>query len=1278
MSVRILGIGVGVMLTLLGCGTTAKGDQAELDRLVGQPVDIAPWAYAWRAGLAVQEKPEAYFIPRRLERIDKVYRTAYTALPQSELKSIYYNMPDLLSPLLPQPKGQLLAGLLWTGKLADYQVELQWPVSAQAPLPEAVEVRVYPTSYGWFGWTVDRILSQPQVSADGRTWTYKSQPPLKMDFCYSVQVDAATEMVAVFCTDKKAAVPTIRVTSPKVGVWKRMDVELEWGFQPGTEKQAFGGRVESSLGIIGSVTPLAGDKQTKVKDAHSWQSPGARGTRRGITVPLLYTSGDDLALDTRITVWSGTNGFSFRPRELENRPMLIAHQGVFVTRKTAGGQTAREFAKDLAARKLKSVRQMTREHREAASWEELMQQVRLWTCPERTKVLPFPQVREPAMQVQVPDPRWTEMWRQANEQLRGPHLWPNLAHEVGRVVRAMELVGLHAETLKVYDYFLQSPGVKSDGDYADGKGSLEWAKSMRHDMGYSHEGTHASTGRMLLSMAERYFLAGDKAYFQTNRARLQAAADWIIRERNGYMKDVPNRKDLFVAGLMPPCMLGDYALPACDWHWYYGDDVLALQGLQRFADALSDIDQGAGLRYRQEAEAFRADLRRALEQEAALAPVRLGRDGMHHTYIPRMAYARGLTGPELGAPQFPECDLAWGSLLVGETFAALDANDPRVVDTLDVMEEMGTSVSTVQKLEAARKARGFPTEDAWFWMAYFLLPKISENSNIYLLEDDVPNFLRYWMNHYALIVGANGKMWEHWRLPGGWPNSLAVGDYAPCTTPDNGTAGWFIENFRNLLVMEDGPSLWIARATPRAWLRQGSKVTVSNAPTYFGTLAYEIVSDADHGRITATVEVPHRNPPKSILLRLRHPESAPIRSVRVNGKRWSRFNPDKEVIQLTGLTGTATVVANYKTSKPAPRPRRVLYNFDGDSCLATKAGSKGPVPVTAADVKRLIEEVAYKGSRVDTILVCVNAQVMYYPTKAGTMRGTLATPAERAQWPASEQQRFKNLQAFFDAGADPYAILFAEARRRGREALLTFRMNDDHGDTFLRTQFKTDHPDWLLGGERYHGRDALDFGRAEVRDYTARLIEEAVRRYDCDGLELDFNRFPEFFKDGTTEQRVLKMNSLVERVRRMLDDVGRERGRRLVLAVRVPSNYGVTPPTPETARQLGCDVPAWVRYGWVDYVVVSEFLFERGDLPIAAWKQVIPTVSVYRGIECTRGGGQKNLSADDYRRAAAALVKQWADGVYLFNFFTSREGGADAYEPPYACLRELGASPSGK
>ena len=110
----------------------------------------------------------------------------------------------MLKPLPPKPKGQLLAGLLWTGGLRDYKVELHWPAELQEiPSPDAMEVRVYPTSWGWFGWTVDQILKNPEISADRRTWTYKSDTSAKMDFSYNNQIDAATEMVAVFYDTEK-------------------------------------------------------------------------------------------------------------------------------------------------------------------------------------------------------------------------------------------------------------------------------------------------------------------------------------------------------------------------------------------------------------------------------------------------------------------------------------------------------------------------------------------------------------------------------------------------------------------------------------------------------------------------------------------------------------------------------------------------------------------------------------------------------------------------------------------------------------------------------------------------------------------------------------------------------------------------------------------------------------------------------------------------------------------------------------------------------------------
>ncbi len=214
---------------------------------------------------------------------------------------------------------------------------------------------------------------------------------------------------------------------------------------------------------------------------------------------------------------------------------------------------------------------------------------------------------------------------------------------------------------------------------------------------------------------------------------------------------------------------------------------------------------------------------------------------------------------------------------------------------------MGTSISAVQELEEKRNKKGLSVDDAWFWKTYSFLPKISHNANIYLLEDDVPNFLRFWMNSYAGMVGANGKLWEHWHMD----------QYENCDTPDTMTAGWFMECFRNLLVMEDGQSLWIARATPRAWLEQGRQISVKNAPTYFGTLAYDITSDVDNDKITAIIEIPSRTPPQSIVVRFRHPQAVPIRSARVDGKAWNDFDPTKEIIRLHEVQDSVQVEAVY-------------------------------------------------------------------------------------------------------------------------------------------------------------------------------------------------------------------------------------------------------------------------------------------------------------------------------------------------------------------------------
>ncbi len=119
---------------------------------------------------------------------------------------------------------------------------------------------------------------------------------------------------------------------------------------------------------------------------------------------------------------------------------------------------------------------------------------------------------------------------------------------------------------------------------------------------------------------------------------------------------------------------------------------------------------------------------------------------------------------------------------------------------------------------------------------------------MHLAGDDIPLFLRSFLNCYAVdILPDNGYVFNEHAVHG--PPDKIFEEAA------------FLERFRNMLVMEDGPRLWLARGTPRAWLEQGQRIAVKNAPTHFGPTAYEIVSDADHGQITARWSCPRARPP---------------------------------------------------------------------------------------------------------------------------------------------------------------------------------------------------------------------------------------------------------------------------------------------------------------------------------------------------------------------------------------------------------------------------------
>ena len=84
---------------------------------------------------------------------------------------------------------------------------------------------------------------------------------------------------------------------------------------------------------------------------------------------------------------------------------------------------------------------------------------------------------------------------------------------------------------------------------------------------------------------------------------------------------------------------------------------------------------------------------------------------------------------------------------------------------------------------------------------------------------------------------------------------------------------------RHLLVQDfdlddDGKpeTLRLLFGTPRPWLEDGKTIKVERAPSAFGPVSVHVQSRLSQSEVTAEVDLPTRNVPRQILLRVRVPE----------------------------------------------------------------------------------------------------------------------------------------------------------------------------------------------------------------------------------------------------------------------------------------------------------------------------------------------------------------------------------------------------------------------
>jgi hypothetical protein len=933
-----------MLLILVGLLLGAAAAAAESDEVAGQPADIAPSAYLYRADRKAEENPpEAW-----------VLLVQHGNLP--------FDQPvDLKAPAVKEA----LCGLLWEEVRPLQRLELSWPPRAtNQPAADDLVVSWFDarddTAHTWWNPRTLKEAGKPLVSADGCTYSYT--------------IPAETWGVVVATRGQREAagfaVPAMRAFVAQR--WKPMEVEIEWGYEPARAALPYGGRIETYDGRLAQLHPLAGDAGTTLAGPDGWRSASAKaaGPRRGVGFRLLYI-GDSYwrrvwpyhaqaenVARTIVTVRTESGSFSFLAADLEHGPILAPEYGFFVRAanrppapapveggapspakellaqpavqgspgpsqppfaQASTAASASEFLGELAARGLVTIRQRTRQHAEQ-SWEGAVMAMRGTNLPPH----PTPPYL-PAVQVEVPSARLTAQWnlgawhllRHFAKDSQGKWRFNDfpfgiLASETYMILRALDLQGLSTEAADGLDQWLGLPlephavqgthqWSKADrplGHFADGRGCLT------HAVGPAGVGGHMDAvhcmgpGAIMFTLAEHFRLTGDLEWLKANAPRMKANAEWMLRQRQVLARNLPGGERLWSKGLQPAHVV----TPDSErmHQQFYESEAYYWLAVNSMAEMLMKIEPAQGVRMAEEARAYRKDLTAAIDRSITLTPVVPVRDGTYRSFIPFAPYVRGFAS---GAWGWRRCQghigaIYWDTVQSADPLISpaglLSPGDPRVQGHLEVLEDR----LLLENDKVAARTPGFEPARDWFSHASWQYQcGLERHANIHLLAGDAPSFIRSMLNQYAVdIVPGEYTFREHTVT--GPPDKLYE-------------EACFLERFRMMLVMEQGEALWLARATPRAWLEQGKRIAVRNAPTHFGALAYEILSDVDHGHITAVLQLPTRTPPGQVLLQLRHPKAAPITKVSLNGAEWTAFDAADGLVKLPGAQGLARLDVMY-------------------------------------------------------------------------------------------------------------------------------------------------------------------------------------------------------------------------------------------------------------------------------------------------------------------------------------------------------------------------------
>ncbi len=361
----------------------------------------------------------------------------------------------------------------------------------------------------------------------------------------------------------------------------------------------------------------------------------------------------------------------------------------------------------------------------------------------------------------------------------------------------------------------------------------------------------------------------------------------------------------------------------------------------------------------------------------------------------------------------------------------------------------------------------------------------------------------------------------------------------------------------------------------------------------------------------------------------------------------------------------------------------IIYNWDGN-------------PLSYSEYPQSVEQLLEKSyapirdTQVGAHFWCVGEHEAKWPSQDLPMAGDAVGRVYETVW---NMRKAESIRAMFERGEDPYGDMVRYGHQIGVDVWASVRMNDNHfwsldptdGEVSNRgknplwwwssrrkpltvdemtrttasylTQERKDHPEWTLG-ESVEPWVATSWNMAipQVRERRLKLISEALRQSDWDGVELDWQRhgFHLPTHDGYRLSYVL--TDLQRAVRALADEIAQDRRRPFHVAVRVAS-------TLESCRRIGYDIQTWAGEGLCDLIVPGGNSGTDSDIDMDGFRRIIEgtDIKLYPGLDtdfrlrANRLMPHQQWSEAWIRGEAAKLWHQKADGMYAFNWHANSQ-----------------------